>query len=246
MRSRPLSTSMRRTRTFFNVLSPPLPDPPARGGLPWVAVRDSGDDPRGVDSATPSPGLLPDAPGANGGGNSGGTSPGAPPPGEAPGTGPPSRPEGVYTPTAHEGAPARGDGPGSSLGEGCGPGSGEGPHAAVAGWRYSRGHSRDVPEPPWCLTGHARRGRRWGRRRYEPRRLPSWSGPSVRTPDLAGGCLYAHGPRGRPRARRWHRVPPGGGGLPGQWHGAPRFRGGLAVQQGAQPPRHCGSSWRRA
>ena len=79
MRSRPLSTSMRRTTTFFNVLSPPLPDPPARGGLPWVAVGNSGDDPRGVDSATPSPSLLPDAPGANGGGNSGGTSPSAPP-----------------------------------------------------------------------------------------------------------------------------------------------------------------------
>ena len=91
---------------------------------------------------TPSPGFPPGAPGASGGGNSGGTSPGAPPLGEAPGTGPPTRLEGVYTPTAHEGAPARGDGPGSSLGEGCSPGNGEGLHTAVGGWRYYRGHSR--------------------------------------------------------------------------------------------------------
>ena len=87
-----------------------------------------------------------------------------PPLGEAPGTGPPSRPEGVYTPTAHEGAPARGDGPGSSLGEGCGPGSGAGPHAAAGGWRYSRGHSRHgtaAPPPTGC-------GRRGGRRTLPP------------------------------------------------------------------------------
>ena len=41
-----------------------------------------------------------------------------PPPREAPGTGPPARQEGVYTPTAHEGAPGRGDGPGSPSGGG--------------------------------------------------------------------------------------------------------------------------------
>ena len=71
----------------------------------------------------------------------------------------PSRPEGVYTPTAHEGAPARGDGHVSSLGEGCSPGSGEGPHAAGGGWRYSRGHSRrGTAAPP--LNGCGRRGGR--------------------------------------------------------------------------------------
>ena len=56
--------------------------------------------------------------------------------------GPSGRPMGVYTPTAHEGAPARGDGPGFSLWDGCNPGSGEGPHTAVGGWRYNTGRSR--------------------------------------------------------------------------------------------------------
>ena len=46
---------------------------------------------------------------------------------------------------------------------------------------------------------------------------PPWCGTSVQTPDLARGCLYAHSPRRRPRARRWHWVPPGGGGWPGLW-----------------------------
>ena len=108
---------------------------------------------------TPSPGFLPGAPGASGGGNSGGTSPGGPPLGEAPRTGPPGGLEGVYTPTAREGAPVRGDGPRSSLGEGCSPGSGEDPHTAVGGSRYNREHSRrGATAPP--PTGCDRRGSR--------------------------------------------------------------------------------------
>ena len=57
-------------------------------------------------------------------------------------SGPPTWLEGVYTPTAHEGAPGRGDGTGSPPGAGACPGSGTGPHAIVGGWRYSRGRSR--------------------------------------------------------------------------------------------------------
>ena len=49
------------------------------------------------------------------------------PPGEASVSGPPHRPEGAYSPRAHEGAPVRDEGSGSSLGGGCRPGSGEGP-----------------------------------------------------------------------------------------------------------------------
>ena len=68
-----------------------------------------------------------------------------------------------------------------------------------------------------------------------------WVGTRDRTPEPAGGCLYAHSPRGRPGPRRWPWVPSEGGVRPGQWRGSPRGSGGLAVQQGAQPPRHCGS-----
>ena len=70
---------------------------------------------------------------------------------------------------------------------------------------------------------------------------PPWGGTRDRTPEPAGGCLYAHSPRGRPGPRRWPWVLFGGGVRPGQWLGSPRGGGGLAVQQGAQPPRHCGS-----
>ena len=118
-------------------------------GQPRTRVMTHG----GGRSMTPSPGFMPGALGASGGGNSGGTSPGAPPLGEALGTRTPGRLEGVYRPTAHEGAPARGDGPGSSLGEGCNPGSGEGPPTAVGGWRYNTGHSRRgaaAPPPTGC------------------------------------------------------------------------------------------------
>ena len=167
--------------------------------------------PAGGDCTTPSPGFQPDAPGASGGGNSGGTSPAPPPPlGEAPGTGPPNRLEGVYPPTAHEGAPARGDGPGSSLGDGCNPGNGEGPHTAAGGWRYNRGHSRrGAAAPP--PTGCDRRGSRWtpppplgeqgpggqpggehcvsgDRQRREARQLPTLRGPC---PDLLTSELSA-------------------------------------------------------
>ena len=231
----------------------------------------------------------------------------------------------------------RGDGPGSSLGEGCSPGSGEGPHAAVGGWRYSRGHSRrgtaappltgcgpawrpaDSPSPPPPLPRgemepegqpgreHSVSGDRQlrGARQLPTQRgpcpelltpeptaavqhavdclgwqpetgamthegwtaqprapascrthpvptavataavpapaAPPWGGTRDRTPAPAGGCLYAHRPRGRPGARRWPWVLFGGGVQPGQWRGSPRGSGGLAVQQGAQPPRHCGS-----
>ena len=68
-----------------------------------------------------------------------------------------------------------------------------------------------------------------------------WGGTRDPTPEPAGGCLYAHSPRGRPGPRRWPWVPSEGGVRPGQWRGSPRGSGGLAVQQGAQPPRHCGS-----
>ena len=123
--------------------------------------------------------------------------PAPPPPGEAPGTGSPSRPECVYTSTAHEGAPARGDGPGSSLGEGCSPGSGEGPHTAVGGWqynRYNRGHSRrGTAAPP--LTGCGRRG---GRRTPPPPRPPprgKWSlGGSPGTSTACRGADSCGGP----------------------------------------------------
>ena len=70
---------------------------------------------------------------------------------------------------------------------------------------------------------------------------PPWGGTRDRTPEPAGGCLYAHSPRGRPGPRRWPWVLFGGGVRPGQRRGSPRGSGGLAVQQGAQPPRHCGS-----
>ena len=70
---------------------------------------------------------------------------------------------------------------------------------------------------------------------------PPWGGTRDRTPEPAGGCLYAHSPRGRPGARRWPWDLFGGGVQPGQWRGSPRGSGWLAVQQGAQPPRHCGS-----
>ena len=127
---------------FFNALNRPLRDfVPARGGLPMVAAQNRVGDLRGGDAAA-RPGSTPDAPAASGGGKSGCTSPDGPPFGEASGSGPPVRLEGVYTPTAHKGAPARGDGTGSSLGEGCSPGNGKGPHAAVGGWRIDRGPSR--------------------------------------------------------------------------------------------------------
>ena len=47
----------------------------------------------------------------------------------------------------------------------------------------------------------------------------------------------------REKAKLW--VPSGDGDQPGQWQGAPRSSGEVAVRQGAQPPRHCGSPWRR-
>ena len=86
---------------------------------------------------------------------------GCPPPplGEASRSGPPSRQEGVYTPTAHEGAPVRGDGHGSSPEEGRSPGSGKGPRAGVWGWRFDRGLSRrGIAAPP--RTGCGRHGDR--------------------------------------------------------------------------------------
>ena len=70
---------------------------------------------------------------------------------------------------------------------------------------------------------------------------PPWGGTRDRTPEPPGGCLYAHSPRGRPGPRRWPWLLFGGGVRPGQWPGSPRGSGGLAVEQRAQPPRHCGS-----
>ena len=67
--------------------------------------------------------------------------PATPPLGTAPGTGPPAQQESVYTPTAHAGAPGRGDGPWSPPGEGTSLSGGRGPHARVGRWRYGKGHS---------------------------------------------------------------------------------------------------------
>ena len=65
------------------------------------------------------------------------------PPWGASGTGPFFRQEGVYTPTAHGGAPTRGDGPKSLLGGGGGsPGGGRGAHFSVGRWRGGSGPSR--------------------------------------------------------------------------------------------------------
>ena len=115
----------------------------ARGGLPATTnqgqrARQGGKGGDGPDRS----GALLDTPGADGGGDGGDTSPGDSPPGVAPVSGPPTWLEGVYTPTAHEGAPGRGDGTGPPPGAGACPGSGTGPHAIVGGWRYSRGRSR--------------------------------------------------------------------------------------------------------
>ena len=96
------------------------------------------------------------------------------------------------------------------------------------------------PEPR-LLAGRTRCQRRWHMRRYQPRRPPPWGGTRDWTPGPAGGCLYAHSPRGRRGARRWPWVLFEGGVQPGQWRGSPHGNGGLAVQQGAQPPRRCGS-----
>ena len=66
------------------------------------------------------------------------------PPGAASATGPFPRQEGVYTPTSHEGAPGRGDGPEFLLGgrEGSSPGGGRGPHFRVGQWRAGKGPIR--------------------------------------------------------------------------------------------------------
>ena len=67
---------------------------------------------RGGGDTTTLPGGLPDTPSGDGGyGRS--SSPGDPPPREALG---PARQESICTTTAHEGAPGRGDGPGSPRG----------------------------------------------------------------------------------------------------------------------------------
>ena len=91
---------------------------------------------------TTPPGTLPVTPGAGDGGYGNGSSTGNPPLGAAPGTAPLAWQGGVYTPTAHAGAPGQGDGPGSPPGEGTSPGGGRGPHAGVGWWRYGKGHSR--------------------------------------------------------------------------------------------------------
>ena len=134
---------------------------PARG-CPPAATDQSQWAHRGGGAAASqiAPVALLDTPGAGGGGNGGGSGPGSPPPGVAPVSGPLTWLEGVYTPTAHEGAPGRGDGTGSpGGGGGCSPGSGAGPHATVGGWRYNRGRSRrGTAAPP--SAGHGRDGDR--------------------------------------------------------------------------------------
>ena len=118
----------------------------ARGGLPAATnqgqrARQGGKGGDGPDRS----GALLDTPGADGGGDGRGTSPGDSPPGVAPVSGPPTWLEGVYTPTAHEGAPGRGGGTGSPPGAGACPGSGTRPHAIMGGWRYSRGAAAAAP-----------------------------------------------------------------------------------------------------
>ena len=82
---------------------------PAKGGPPAATDHSLWAHRNGGGSEPDRPGALLGTPGAGGGGNGGGTGPGtgpgSPPPGMAPVSGPPARPEGVYTPTAHEGAP---------------------------------------------------------------------------------------------------------------------------------------------
>ena len=78
-----------------------------------------------------------------------------PPPETTPGTGPHTRQEGVYTPTAHAGAPGRGDGPGSPPGEGTSPGGGRGRRTRVVWWRYGKWHSRPGTAAAPC-TGNDR------------------------------------------------------------------------------------------
>ena len=114
--------------------------------------------------------------------------PATPPPWEAPGSGPPARQEGVYTPTAHEGAPGRGDGPGSPPGEGTSPGGGKGPHAEVGEWQYGRGHSRHgTAAPP--RTGCDRDGDQ----RSPPPPLTSGRGtPPPPAPPPPGGVTFVN------------------------------------------------------
>ena len=106
---------------------------PARGSAPAATDQSQWARRDGGGSEPDRPGAMLDTPSAGGGGNGGGTGPGSPPPGVAPVSGPPTWLEGVYTPTADEGAPGRGDGNGSPPGAGAGPGSGAGPR------RYNRG-----------------------------------------------------------------------------------------------------------
>ena len=96
----------RRTKTFFNFLNPPPPDPlPTCDDLPTVADMGLGGKLRGRGDTTTLPGTLPVTPGAGDGGYGSGSSFGNPPPEVTPGTGPTARQEGVYTPTAQAGAP---------------------------------------------------------------------------------------------------------------------------------------------
>ena len=141
------------------------------GWQPRKGLRTHG----GGGCTTLSPDFLPGAPGANSGGNSGGTSPRTPPLREAPGTGLPGRLEGVYTPTVHKGGPVRGNGPGSSLGDGCTLGGGEGLHTAVAGLTVQQG----AQPPRRCGSPSSPADRRASRRTPLPPGLP---------PRRAGAC----------------------------------------------------------
>ena len=111
------------------------------------------------------PATLPVAPGAGYVGLGGGLSTGGLPPGMGSGAGPSMWQEGVYTPTAHEGAPQRGDGPGPLSMADSRPGGGRGLHSGVGRWRdgarssrcgvaavprggRSQGSVRGLPPPP--------------------------------------------------------------------------------------------------
>ena len=170
----------------------------ARGGLPAATNQGQRARQGGEGGDVPDrPGALLDTPGADGGGGGGGTSPGDSPPGVAPVSGPPTWLEGVYTPTAHEGAPGRGDGTGSPRGAGACPGSGTGPHAIVGGWRYSRGRSRrGTAAPPGAGRDQD------GGRGTSPPPPPARPSPSPRPPPRgAADANEPGGQRGLPAPR---------------------------------------------
>ena len=154
-------------------------------------------------------GTLPAAPRASIGGNGGGPSTAGLPLGMGSGTGPSMRQEGVYTPTAQEGAPRGGDGPGPLSVGGFRLGSERTPHrcGAVARW-----HGTKPPRRCSCHSRCAQRGVCQG----TP--LPSLPPP--------GKTAAAN------QTDRVHRVP-------GGWLGWPSRRHDAALPPIPPPPDQC-------